>query len=81
MLSFFPRDFLDEIWDLIESVSECFRTYTLININLIMIILFYVQVHIFQNKKTILVLRMRHKVYGVWYHICAHFRNFHIAIF
>ena len=22
MLSFFPRDVLDEIWDLIESVSE-----------------------------------------------------------
>ena len=22
MLSFFPRDILDEIWDLIESVSE-----------------------------------------------------------
>ena len=24
MLSFFPRDVLDEIWDLIESVSEVF---------------------------------------------------------
>ena len=24
MLSFFPRDVLDEIWDLIESVSESF---------------------------------------------------------
>ena len=24
MLSFFPRDVLDEIWDLIESVSEGF---------------------------------------------------------
>ena len=27
MLSFFPRDLLDEIWDLIESVSEGFPTY------------------------------------------------------
>ena len=27
MLSFFPRDVLDEIWDLIESVSEVFPTY------------------------------------------------------
>ena len=28
MLSFFPRDVLDEIWDLIESVSEGFLTYS-----------------------------------------------------
>ena len=28
MLSFFPPDVLDEIWDLIESVSEGFPTYT-----------------------------------------------------
>ena len=27
MLSFFPLDVLDEIWDLIESVSEGFPTY------------------------------------------------------
>ena len=27
MLSFFPLDALDEIWDLIESVSEVFPTY------------------------------------------------------
>ena len=27
MLSFFPRDILDEIWDLIESVSEGFPSY------------------------------------------------------
>ena len=27
MLSFFPRDVLDEIWDLTESVSEGFPTY------------------------------------------------------
>ena len=27
MLSFFPRDVLDEIWDLIESVSEGFPSY------------------------------------------------------
>ena len=28
MLSFFPRDVLDEIWDLIESVFEGFPTYS-----------------------------------------------------
>ena len=28
-LSFFPLDVLDEIWDLIESVSEGFLTYSL----------------------------------------------------
>ena len=27
LLSFFPRDVLDEIWDLIEPVSEGFPTY------------------------------------------------------
>ena len=27
VLSFFPRDVLDEIWNLIESVSEGFPTY------------------------------------------------------
>ena len=28
VLSFFPRDVLDEIWDLNESVSEGFPTYS-----------------------------------------------------
>ena len=28
MLSFFPIDVLDEIWDVIESVSEGFLTYS-----------------------------------------------------
>ena len=28
VLSFFPRDVLDEIWDLNESVSESFPTYS-----------------------------------------------------
>ena len=28
-LSFFPLDVLDEIWDVIESVSEGFLTYSL----------------------------------------------------
>ena len=31
MLSCFPRDVLDEIWDLIESVSEAFPTYSCIS--------------------------------------------------
>ena len=30
MLSFLPLDVLDEIWDVIESVSEGFLTYSLI---------------------------------------------------
>ena len=29
VMSFFPLDVLDEIWDLIESVSERFLTYSL----------------------------------------------------
>ena len=28
VLSFFPQDVLDEIWDLIKSVSEGFPTYS-----------------------------------------------------
>ena len=31
VLSFFPLDVLDEIWDLIESVSEGFLTYSFLN--------------------------------------------------
>ena len=31
VLSFFPLDVLDEIWDLIESVSEGFLTYSSIS--------------------------------------------------
>ena len=31
VLSFFPLDVLDEIWDLIESVSEGFLTYSCIS--------------------------------------------------
>ena len=30
MLSFIPRDVLDEIWNLIESVSEGFPTYLIV---------------------------------------------------
>ena len=32
VLSFFPLDVLDEIWDLIESVSEGFLTYSYLNL-------------------------------------------------
>ena len=31
VLSFFPLDVLDEIWDLIESVSEGFLTYSFLS--------------------------------------------------
>ena len=33
MLSFSPRDVLDETWDLIESVSEGFPIYSLVSLN------------------------------------------------
>ena len=33
VLSFFPLDVLDEIWDLIESVSEGFLTYSCLVVN------------------------------------------------
>ena len=33
VLSFFPLDVLDEIWDLIESVSEGFLTYSFGHLN------------------------------------------------
>ena len=33
VLSFFPVDVLDEIWDLIESVSEGFLTYSYVLLN------------------------------------------------
>ena len=32
MLSFFPQDTLDEIWDLIESVSEGFPIYSCLQV-------------------------------------------------
>ena len=35
VLSFFPLDVLDEIWDLIESVSEGFLTYFCLSCKLI----------------------------------------------
>ena len=34
VLSFFPLDVLDEIWDLIESVSEGFLTYSFTQIRI-----------------------------------------------
>ena len=34
---FFPRDVLDVIWDLIESVSEGFLTYSLFNFEVLML--------------------------------------------
>ena len=35
MLSFFPRDVLDEIWDLVGSVSEGFPMHSSINTSFI----------------------------------------------
>ena len=34
LLSFFPLDVLDEIWDLLESVSDGFLTYSYICVTL-----------------------------------------------
>ena len=38
MLSFFPLDVFDEIWDLIQSVSEGFLTYSfnLVSLNAVL---------------------------------------------
>ena len=36
MLSFFPRDVLNEILDLIESVSEGFPSYSLVYLSLLL---------------------------------------------
>ena len=40
VLSCFPLDVLDEIWDLIESVSEGFLTYSLVALNVYMKIIY-----------------------------------------
>ena len=37
VLSFFPLDVLDEIWDLIESVSEGFLTYSSLTCSIILL--------------------------------------------
>ena len=51
VLSFFPLDVLDEIWDLIESVSGGFLTYFYVNTTFRAMFLndfaaVYVQVHV-----------------------------------
>ena len=59
VLSFFPLDVLDEIWDLIESVSEGFLTYSCISELLCLCcveILKYLPVHSF-NALVIPILR------------------------
>ena len=38
VLSFFPRDVLDEILNLIESVSEDFPSYSLIVISIVLMV-------------------------------------------
>ena len=45
MLSFFPRDVLDEIWDLNESVSEGFPTYS----SMSMYIKYFETVHVYMT--------------------------------
>ena len=57
VLSFFPRDVLDEIWDLIASVSEGFSTYSLIQEHFeekkrIFIIFVAVQHYAYQSART-----------------------------
>ena len=63
VLSFFPLDVLDEIWDLIESVSEVFLTYSFIFLHKHKNVLFISTHtvlkkrgrHLFSSKKQILV--------------------------
>ena len=45
VLSFFPLDVLDEIWDLIESVSEGFLTYSYSSLFLL-----YINIKIGENR-------------------------------
>ena len=43
MLSFFPLDVLDEIWDLTESVSEEFLTYSKFEIILFSFDMYFIE--------------------------------------
>ena len=59
MLSFFPRDVLDESWDLIESVSEGFPTYSFSRFNIADLSKFVVNynlIYIISNHKCIIIL-------------------------
>ena len=47
VLSFFPLDVLDEIWDLIESVSEGFLTYSVQVLDLSFIVISLNKLHSF----------------------------------
>ena len=53
VLSFFPLDVLDEIWDLIESVSEGFLTYSYL------LIMFYLSVKFAEIRFSCLQVRMQ----------------------
>ena len=62
MLSFFPLDVLDEIWDLIESVSEGFLTfssnYTFLSCIFVKSNLYFLsETCIFNARKNILLLK------------------------
>ena len=53
VLSFFPLDVLDEIWDLVESVSEGFLTYSwyiALLILLFVLSLFYLFIYLLKSK-------------------------------
>ena len=68
VLSFFPLDVLDEIWDLIESVSEGFLTYsfTICTVNLPLFILSSSPIKLFQTTKIMKkVIIIKHNSYSV----------------
>ena len=59
VLSFFPLDVLDDIWDLIESVSEGFLTYSCHKILTFMTHIILVAVLNFRQKIKIIIKRMK----------------------
>ena len=64
MLSFFPLDVLDEIWDLIESVSEGFPTFSSTHQNVLKIIIKYLSSRKFYLPSFINIIIIIKKMYG-----------------
>ena len=53
VLSFFPRDVLEEIWDIMELVSEDFLTYSSFN-NALIWTMTYIFIYLFARDRQIL---------------------------
>ena len=72
MLSFFPLDVLDEIWDVIESVSEGFLTHS-----------FKRRSVVHQEKKLVVLIHDPSVKRNLYYQECAghsHFRPFCLEV-